>query len=81
VAVGLCAAVVIGGAGLTWSGYRTVNRPADCAELTPEECAMEENIAEAWAQRQVSVGTILMGLGTLMGLALWFTERRRAAKE
>ena len=80
VALGLCAALVIGGVALTWSGSRTVNRPVDCTKLSPEECAMEEDIVEAWAQRQVAIGTILMGLGTLMGLALWITERRGAAR-
>ena len=83
VAVGLCAALALGGGGLLWSGYRTVNRTFDCAELSPEECAMEQDIAQAWAKHQVGLGSILMSLGAAMGLALWLTERRRpsAAKE
>ena len=80
VAVGLCAALALGGGWQMWSGYRTANRTIDCAQLAPEECALEEDIAAAWAKRQVGVGTILMTLGAAMGLTLWLTERRRATR-
>ncbi len=78
VAVGLCAALGLSGAWLLWSGSRTAKTPPDCAELTSEECALEEDIAQAWAKRQVSLGAILMFAGGAMGLALWLTERRRS---
>lgn len=79
VAVGLCAALGLGGGWLLWSGARTANQPRDCAGLSQEECALEDDIARAWAKRQVGLGSILMFLGGAMGLTLWLTERRQGA--
>jgi hypothetical protein len=81
VAVGLCGALALGGVWLLWSGSRTANKPPACAELSSEECALEEDIAQAWAKRQVSLGAILMFAGGAMSLTLWLTERHRAAQE
>jgi hypothetical protein len=79
VAVGLCASLALGGGWLFWSGIRTLNQPQDCAERSPEECAMEQDIAFAWANRQVTLGTILVVVGGALSLTLWLTERRRDA--
>jgi hypothetical protein len=79
VAVGLCASLALGGGWLFWSGYRTLNQPQDCAERSPEECAMEQDIAFAWADRQLTLGTILVVIGGALSLVLWLTERRRDA--
>ena len=79
VAVGLCASLALGGGWLFWSGTRSLNRIQDCAGRSPEECAMEEDIAFAWADRQVTLGTILVVVGGALSLTLWLTERRRDA--
>jgi len=81
IAVGLCAALALGGGWMVWSGYRKVSGTFDCAQLGPEECGMEQDIAFAWARHQVGTGLILAALGSAMGLALWLTERRRAARK
>ncbi|HVE87573.1 MAG TPA: hypothetical protein VND93_32170 [Myxococcales bacterium] len=84
VAVGLCAAFLIGGAALGWAGYRTVSRPFDCGGLAQDECVMEQDIALGWARYQLGFGIGLVALGTAMVLWLWYTERGRpaaAAKE
>ena len=79
VAVGLVAALLLGGGGMLWSGWRTANRPFDCAGMDPDDCALEQDIQTAWAKRQSALGLILSSLGAAMGVTLWLTERRQRA--
>jgi len=80
VTVGLVAALLLGGGGMLWSAWSATNAPFDCAGMGPDDCALEQDISVAWAKRQGALGIILTSLGAAMGLALWLTERRDAAK-
>ncbi|HYV44035.1 MAG TPA: hypothetical protein VFA20_04195 [Myxococcaceae bacterium] len=80
VMVGLIGALLLGGGGMVWSAWRTADQPFDCAGMAPDDCALEQDIKVAWTKRQNTLGLILTSLGAAMGLALWLTERRAAAK-
>src|SRR5262245_47418300 len=79
VTVGLAAALVLGGGWMLWSSWRTINQPFDCLGMEPDDCAMEQDIAVAWAKSQNGLGLVITTLGAAMGLTLWLTERRRLA--
>lgn len=73
---GLLAGLLIGGLGLFVLGAYTAIRGIDCTALTPEECALEREIAVSFAWRQVWVGGAL----ALMGLAVFMLARGRLAR-
>jgi hypothetical protein len=77
VAVGLAAAMTLGGGGMVWNAWRITSNPFDCAGMTQDDCAMEQDIAMSWAKTQNNMGLILAVVGIGMGLTLWLTERRR----
>jgi hypothetical protein len=73
VAAGLCGALIIGGAGLLWSGVRAVTSSYDCMGMPPDECAMEREIATAGGRDQVHVGALFTVVGA--GLAIWLWRK------
>jgi hypothetical protein len=79
VTLGLAAALVLGGGGMLWSAWRTTHQPFDCQGLAADDCALEQDIAVAWAKSQNGLGLVVVSLGAAMGLTLWLTERRRRA--
>lgn len=79
VTAGLSAALVLGGGAMLFSAWRTVHRPFDCLGMAEDDCAMEQEIALAWAKSQNGLGLVITTLGAASGLALWLTERRRHA--
>jgi len=79
VTAGLSAALVLGGGSMLFSAWRTIHEPYDCLGLEPDDCAMDQEIAVAWAKSQNGLGMVITALGAAAGLALWLTERRRGA--
>ena len=74
--VGLILGLLIGGVALLAVGAVRVVRGFDCAGLTPEECALDGEIAVSFARRQVWVGGAL----ALMGVAVFMWARARLAR-
>ena len=73
--VGLILGLLLGGVALLALGAIRVMRGFDCAGLTPEECALDREIAVSFARRQVWVGGAL----ALMGIAVFMWTRGRLA--
>jgi hypothetical protein len=74
--VGLVLGLWIGGVGLMAVGAVKALRGVDCSALTPEECALDREIAISFGRRQVWVGGAL----ALMGVAVFIWARGRSAR-
>ena len=74
--IGLILGLWIGGMGLMAVGAVKALRGVDCSQLSPEECALEEGIADSLGRRQVWVGGAL----ALMGVAVFMWARGRLTR-
>jgi hypothetical protein len=79
--IGLGVMFLLGGGWMMREGYWAVGRRVDCNGMEAEECAVEQESWDSWAERQMDVGIGMMGVGALPPLALWLRQRRRAAGE
>ena len=68
VLLGLVSALILGGVVLAVLGWRMSVVGPDCAGLTPEECALEREIALAVGQRQTLFGAAMAVLGVSVAL-------------
>lgn len=71
---GLIAGLFIGGLVLAGLGARNILVSPDCANLGPQECTLEQEIALEMGRRQVLFGGAL----ALMGLAVFMFARQRS---
>lgn len=70
---GLLGGLFIGGAALLGWGALQVFGGPDCTQLSPEECALQREIAVTLGRRQVLFGGAL----ALLGIALFLMIRAR----
>jgi hypothetical protein len=72
-AIGLAAGFFLGGLYLLAVGGRSIAFGVDCAGATPEQCALERELAVQFARRQVLTGGALALLA--VAIAMWIRAR------